>query len=149
MITLGALVLPAGLVWADEYAWTPVAQQAEERTLTGALVVEEALKTGGRPITLKGQQEGPNQSTVWLLRQAEFRGHTSLEALRAALCAAEATLDLTLHDGRQFRVAPRQDGEGPLKVAPRPVYGNSVVLANPDAQTRYFVEEIRLMEIPA
>ena len=148
MITLGALVLPDGLIWADEYAWTPVAQQAEERTLTGALVVEEAIKTGGRPITLKGQQDG-NGSTAWLLRQSAFRGHTSLEALRAALHAAEATLDLTLHDGRRFRVTPRQDGEGPLKVAPRPVYGNSVVLADPDADTRYFVEEIRLMEIPA
>lgn len=148
MITLGALVLPDGLVWADEYAWTPVAQQAEERTLTGALVVEEALKQGGRPITLKGQQDG-NGSTAWLLRQSAFRGYASLEALRAALCTASATLDLTLHDGRQFRVAPRQDGEGPLKVAPRPVYGNSFVPANPDAQTRYFVDEIRLMEIPA
>lgn len=50
-ITLGALVLPSGLVWSDEFAWTPVAQNIE-RTLTGALVIEEATKTAVRPITL-------------------------------------------------------------------------------------------------
>lgn len=145
-ITLGALVLPPSLVWADEYAWSPIAQSATEYTLTGALVLEEAIKRAGRPITLKGQSDG-GSVTVWIARGQSYRGIASLEALRAALLAPEAAFTLTLHDGRQFRVAPRQDGDGPLKVAPRPVF-RSFAPAVPGPETFYFMDEIRLMEIP-
>lgn len=47
------LALPADLIWADEFAFSAVAQ-SKEYTTTGALVVEEWLRQAGRPITLQG-----------------------------------------------------------------------------------------------
>lgn len=51
------------LVWADEFAWAPV-QQTVERTITGALVVQTAGMTAGRPITLAAEDD----SSGWLTR---------------------------------------------------------------------------------
>lgn len=145
MITLGALRLPDGLVWADEFDWSPVAQ-ATDYSLSGALLLQESIKQSGRPITLKGQQDG-NHYTAGVMRGQSFLGWSSLDALRAALMVANTTLTLTLHDGRTFRVTPRQEGDGPLKVEPRPVF-KSFAPATPGADTRYFVAEIRLIEVP-
>lgn len=39
--------------WVDEYTWSPVAQ-AKTYTITGALLIEEATRQAGRPITLEG-----------------------------------------------------------------------------------------------
>lgn len=143
-ITLGALVLPSGLTWSDEHAWSPV-EQATERTLSGALVLEEAVRQKGRPITLSGAQDG-SQYTTWIARGQPYLGYASLESLRAALLVAEATLTLTLHDARTFTVAPRHDGEGPISVAPLPVY-RSFAPANPGAASLYIVNAIRLIEV--
>lgn len=56
-ITLGAMTLPAGLRWDDEYAsWSPVAQSTSYG-LTGALLVQEAAKQAGRPLTLTGGRQ--------------------------------------------------------------------------------------------
>lgn len=46
------VVLPADLYWSDETTWQPVAQK-EERSITGALIVQTSVMTGGRPITLQ------------------------------------------------------------------------------------------------
>lgn len=48
---LGTLELDDQFEWIDEFAWDAV-EQGQERTLTGALVVQEGLKLYGRPITL-------------------------------------------------------------------------------------------------
>ncbi len=42
------------LIWADEFAWSPVVQSTEYST-TGALLVDVAVKQAGRPITLEGK----------------------------------------------------------------------------------------------
>lgn len=143
-ITLGALALPDGLVWSDEHAWTPI-EQATERTLTGALVLEEAVKQKGRPITLAGAKDGTGY-TAWVARAQSFRGFASLESIRTALLVAGAEFVLTLHDGRSFTVAPRHDGEGPLSVEPLPVY-RSFASPNPTAGSLYVVSAIRLIEV--
>lgn len=146
MITLGALVLPSGLVWSDEYSWTPIAQSSpDDRSLTGALLVQESIKYGGRPVTLEGQQDG-SEHTAWLRRSQSHHGLASLEELRAVLLAPLARMMLTLHDGRQLSVAPRHDGDGPLKVRPRSVY-KSMAQANPGPDYLYYLESIRLIEI--
>lgn len=145
MITLGALVLPSGLIWSDEHAWTPI-EQSTDYSLTGALLLEESVKLAGRPITLSSQQDG-NEHTAWVKRSQTYNGWSSLDALRAALLVANARLTLTLPDGRQFTVAPRQSGEGPLKTKPRSVY-KSFSLANPGPDYFYFLEEVRLLEVP-
>lgn len=38
--------------WSDEFAWSPMSSSSEY-TLTGALVVEQAARSAGRPITLQ------------------------------------------------------------------------------------------------
>lgn len=53
---LTAVNLGADLRWQDELAWVPV-EQSTERTLTGALVVQSALRLKGRPITLGADDE--------------------------------------------------------------------------------------------
>lgn len=143
-ITLGALALPDGLAWADEHAWSPVAQ-ATERTLSGALVLEEADKQKGRPITLSGAKDGTGH-TAWVARAQSYRGWASLDAIRTALLVAGAEFVLTLHDGRSFQVAPRHDGDGPIAVEPLPVY-RSFAAANPTAGSLYVVSAIRLIEV--
>lgn len=145
-ITLGALVLPSGLAWSDEDAWSPV-EQALDYTLTGALVVEESVRLGGRPITLAGKRDG-NRYTAWVMRGQSYLGFSSLADLRAALSAVGATFTLTLHDSRTFTVCPRRDGAGPLVVSPLSVLGD-LPPADPGSDHRYFVEAIRLMEVPA
>lgn len=47
------LTLPPHLNWVNEYGWSPV-QQSTDYTTTGALLIEEATKQSGRPITLEG-----------------------------------------------------------------------------------------------
>lgn len=144
-ITLGALPLPDNLHWSDEFSWSPVAQSAGEYSLTGALLLQESAKQAGRPITLVGLKDGNDYSAL-IKRDHLFLGGASIAALRAALYVAQAAFTLTLHDSRQFRVAPRHDGGGPLKVSPLNVY-KTFPLANPGADTLYALEEIRLIEI--
>lgn len=144
-ITLGVLALPDGLVWEDEFAWTPV-KQGLDYGLTGALILQEATRQSGRPITLAGQKDG-NSYTAWIARAQSYRGAASLTALATALQVAGAEFTLTMHDGRTFTVAPNQDGDGPLQVEPLAVF-KSIPLANPDAASLYFIRAIRLIEIP-
>lgn len=52
MIQLAHVLLPAGLLWTDEFGWQPVAQ-AVDRALDGSRVSFSSALTGGRPITLE------------------------------------------------------------------------------------------------
>ena len=71
------------LQWADEFAWAPVAQSAE-RTITGALSVQVAAMTAGRPITLAADGEDAG----WLTR-------AQLDAMRGWADIAGKVLTLT------------------------------------------------------
>jgi hypothetical protein len=125
-ITLDALTLPEDLSWSDEYSWSPVVQSAEF-SLTGALIIEEATRQAGRPLTLQSPDGG-----AWTSR-------TTVDALRAKL-SANTSMSLTLHDGRQFTVRWRHS-ETPLEAAPV-LEG----LADPDSGTLYNLT-LRFMEL--
>lgn len=58
----GTLSLPTDLFWVDEFGWSGVSQETA-RSTTGALLVDVATRTAGRPITLQG--EG---NTAWITR---------------------------------------------------------------------------------
>lgn len=133
-ITLGAITLPSGLVWSDEFSWTPV-QQSSDYSLTGALIVQQAVKQAGRPITLAGQSAGRDH-TAWITR-------ADLLSLQAALAIAGATFALTLHDGRAFTVSA---AENPLDVEPLAIYG-SFTPANPGAAHRYILKAVKLITV--
>lgn len=76
--------------WIDELDYSPVVQSAPIYTLTGALVIEQALKKAGRPITLSGDN-------VWLAL------HT-VQALQALADKLAFVMRLVVPDGRTFSV---------------------------------------------
>lgn len=129
-ITLGALTLPQGLRWADEFTWVPVSQSTEY-SLTGALLVEQAEKQAGRPITLIGGKD-----FAWLTR-------AQLVDLKALL-DTRAERVLTLHDGRSFTVLPAN--EDPLAVSPLPVVLDSG-FANPGDDAWYVLDSLKFIEV--
>lgn len=129
-ITLDSFALPDGLVWTDEFAWSPRVQKTDY-SLTGALIVQEAVKQAGRPITLTG-----GKNFAWLTR-------TEVIALRALLDAG-TTMTLTLHDNRTFSVIAA--GDSPLAASPLPVVLDSGP-ANPNGSTRYVLETLKLMTV--
>ncbi|KAB2923127.1 MAG: hypothetical protein F9K25_18715 [Candidatus Contendobacter sp.] len=129
-ITLGGLTLPQGLVWSDEFAWSPLAQ-ATEYSLTGALIVEQATKQAGRPITLIG-----GRTWAWLTR-------AEAATLKALLNAGDE-MTLTLHDSRTFTVLPA--GDDPLAVAPLPRVRDSG-LADAGDDDWLVLESLKLIEV--
>ena len=129
-ITLSTVTLPQGLRWADEFDWTPVTQTTSY-SLTGALIVEQAEKQAGRPITLVGGKEW-----AWLTR-------AEVASLKALLDAGDA-LTLTLHDNRTFAVRPA--GDTPLKVTALPIVKDSGP-ANPSSSARYVLDTLTLIEV--
>lgn len=133
------LHLPDGLVWEDEPEWSPVVQETGY-TLTGALVLEEATRAAGRPITLVGGRSG-RTSWAWMTRSAAL-------ALKNALDAPGLIATLTLHDSRTFRVTPRRADGPPVEVRPLPAIADRPV-ADPKDSTTYVLERIRLLEVPA
>ena len=91
--TLGTTALPSGMVWVDEFDWTPV-EKAVEYSLTGSLLIDVGVRQAGRPITLQGSQE-----SGWLTFTRSV-----LTALTAQAADPEGEFLLTLADGRSFTV---------------------------------------------
>lgn len=129
-LTLGEITLPQGLRWADEFTWSPLTQ-ATSYSLTGALLVEQAEKQAGRPITLVGGKD-----YAWLTR-------TEVGALKALLDAGEE-MTLTLHDARTFTVLPADDE--PLTVSALPIVKDSGA-SNPSSGAWYVLESLKLIEV--
>jgi hypothetical protein len=85
------LTLDDDLLWADEFAWQPVARSVQT-TVTGAVLVESAVRQAGRPITLRGGTD-----YGWMTR-------ADVLALRAWAALPAATFTLTLR-GQAYTVA--------------------------------------------
>jgi hypothetical protein len=104
---LAGIEIPEDVWWPDEFAWTPI-EQATTRSLTGARIVQQGIKQGGRPITLTSNERGG-----WVSRGTVL-------ALQAQRTAADPSLLLTLADGRTYTVA--HDLEREFEATPnRPV----------------------------
>ena len=54
---LDTVTLPDDLLWQNEFEWNQN-DQSQERTLSGAMVVQTAARLYGRPIRLQGGQDG-------------------------------------------------------------------------------------------
>ena len=133
--TLGSITLPAGLRWEDELLWSDK-DQAISYSLDGALFVGPSSKQAGRPITLRG-----GKSFTWISR-------SDLSTLMAAIDAAsESGQLLTLYDARAFLVIGRyESGKHPVEAYPLPVVMDSGP-ADPDEDSLYYIEAIRLIVI--
>lgn len=110
MITLAdgstTLTLNPDLYWADEFGWNQVEQSAE-RTITGALIVQAAGKTIGRPITLQPEAD----SDSWMSRDV-------LAQLRNFAAEPGKEMTLTLRGTSRTVIFRHQDG---VAVEARPV----------------------------
>lgn len=122
-ITLDAITLPEDMNWTDEYDWSPVSQ-GTQYTLTGSLIVEEATKAKGRPITI-------GSDDAWATK-------ADLDALRAKL-VADTDMTLTLHDGRTFTVRWRH--------ADTPIAAKQVAAYADPASTDYYRITLRFLEV--
>ncbi|WP_280809826.1 hypothetical protein [Variovorax boronicumulans] len=90
--TLGALQIPRGMVWSDEFGWSRV-EKSLEYSVTGAALIDAGVRLAGRPITLQGEVEAG-----WIRRGAL----TALQALADSDPTGEHAL--VLADGRTFTV---------------------------------------------
>jgi hypothetical protein len=103
-----AMLLPDDLLWTDEHTWSP-AVTSTSYLITGALLIQSALRQAGRPITLMGAPD-----MAWVTR-------ATVEQLRAwaaiPVSAASGRFALTFADGRAFTVAFRH-GDTPIESEP-------------------------------
>lgn len=102
------LLLPDDLLWADEHTWSP-AVASTSYLITGALLIQSALRQAGRPITLVGAPD-----MAWVAR-------ATVERLRAwaaiPVGASSGRFSLTFADDRTFAVAFRH-GDTPIEAEP-------------------------------
>ena len=115
--------------WIDEYDWSPV-EQTSDYTLTGALVVEQATRQAGRPITLAP----PRPDMAWTAK-------ADLDRLRAWAETPGQQLMLTLEDGRSYTVLFRHEDTA---IDAEPVRGWRVPAGEPDD---WWLVTLRLIEI--
>lgn len=130
MITLAdattTLELHPDLFWSDEDNWHPVAQ-AVERTITGALDIQAAAMTKGRPITLEPEDD----STAWMTSEV-------VQQLRNWAAVPGQQLILTLRGVSHTVLFRHQDGG--LEAKPVVHYSDRV-------PGDWYLCVIRLMEI--
>jgi len=90
--TLGAVQIPRGMVWSDEFGWNAV-EKSLDYSVTGAALIDAAVRLAGRPLTLQGEADAG-----WIARG----GLKALQALNEADPVGEFAL--VLADGRSFTV---------------------------------------------
>ena len=120
------ITLHPDLLWIDEHTWTPI-QQAAERSVTGAMLIEYGVKTAGRNITLQPE----DSNSAWLPR-------STLDALKAAMAIPGQEMTLSIR-GTAYTVIFRHL-DGPIEAIPV-VHFND---ADPDD---WFSVTLRFMEI--
>ena len=102
------LLLPDDLLWSDEHNWSP-ATASVSYLITGALLVQSALRQAGRPMTLTGAQD-----MAWVTRSCV---ETLYEWAAVPLGEITGRFELTLFDARIFTVAFRH-AEVPIEAEP-------------------------------
>ena len=102
------LLLPDDLLWSDEHSWSP-ATASVSYLITGALLVQSAVKLAGRPMTLAGAQD-----MAWITRSCV---QTLYDWAVVPLGESTGRFELSLFDGRVFTVAFRH-AEVPIEAEP-------------------------------
>lgn len=128
-LTAGAITvdLSDDIGWPDEFAWSKVVA-GSSYTLTGSLVLDQATRTAGRPITLAS-----SDNAGWINRA----GLKQLAIWRDAGTA----LALTLR-GAAFVV--RFD-----PAATNPIEAQQVMKFSDPADTDWYAATLHLIEVPA
>lgn len=123
-MTLDEIDLTDNLIWQDEFNYNGVAQ-AQERTLTGGLVIQSGVKQFGQPVTLVG----------WLQR-------ATVDALVAKESAGLAAMALTLDDAREFSVV--FDRASGVAIQAVPIKEHTHISQQPDA---WYTATLRLLTV--
>ena len=107
------LALNPDLYWSDEHQFSAV-EQSVERSLSGALIVQHAVKTAGRNITLQPADE----YSAWT------RGAV-VDQLRAWEAQIALVMTLTIR-GTAFDVIFNRTGGSPIEAPPVTFVSDSV-----------------------
>ena len=121
------LTLPDDLSWTDEFSWQPVVQ-TKTYTTTGALLIEEATRQAGRPITLES-----DQNRAWCTRSL-------VTTLHAWASTPNIILQLTLRG--IARSVTFDHEKGALQGLPVLFYADGSIEASD-----YYTPTIRLLEL--
>ncbi len=124
------LTLDPDLYWADEFDWFSV-EQAVERGLTGALIIQTASRVKGRPITLAPSDD----AAAWMPR-------ATLTQLAAWESSPALTLTLNLR-GTVFTVAFRRHDGAPFEARPVEFVADPL----PGDVGDWYLTTIRLIEV--
>lgn len=110
-LTLGNVDLAADhdlcgeqLQWTDEHEWDPV-EQNQDRSLGGALMVQEGAKLYGRPITLA------SNDGAWFTK-------ATVDALQVLRDQPGIVMLLTLPSGQQYHVTWNRPAGPPVEAVP-------------------------------
>ncbi len=125
---LDTITLLDDLLWINEFEWNPVEQNLE-RSLTGALLIQEQIKLQGRPIELTGGQQAG-----WVARKTVLE----LQDLNAA---SDKIMILTLPDMRQLNVIFDRSTGSPVSAFP-------VLEEAYPADNSYYHLSLRLITVP-
>jgi len=121
MNTLNGLELDDEIEWLDELDWTPVTQTIFYG-VTGQQVIQEGIKRGGRPITLR-------------LRMTR----DLLDQLRDLFTATD-NLELVLYD--QTLAVRWRHADGPISATP------DMDIVNPSSEpSLYYTATLRFVEV--
>ena len=123
---LDTITLPDDLLWVNEYQWNPVEQNID-RSLSGALLVQEQNKLYGRSVVLSGGTEAG-----WVSR-------STVVALQALSEMANKIMTLTLPNNTQLSVIFDRD-ENPVEAQ------QIFPFAYPDDDCQYSIR-IRLLTV--
>ena len=132
--TAQQLDLGERLVWTNEHAWSAVAQENAIST-TGALIINLATRSGGRPIVLDGKV-----SKAWYPMAL-------CQQLRAWSQVAGLELELTLR-GVVYRVLFDHSQGSAFEAEDLVLLANSEYTAPDAAQELLYLPVLKLIELP-
>lgn len=116
------------LYWSDEHDWQPVAM-AQERSITGAFIIDEANMIEGRPITLQPEDQKSGATLK-----------ATLDQLRNWAAVAGQELTLTLRTVA-YKVKFRH-WETPLVAVPWTHYDDTLSTDYYFCIMKFFVKEV-------
>lgn len=99
------LDLDPDLFWEDEFSWQPV-EQALERSITGALVVDVGERIAGRPITLRPEDDRSGWITRATMAQLKTWASVPGQQLTLTLRSVEHRV-MYRHQDRAIDAEPR------------------------------------------
>lgn len=124
------LQLDPDLQWVDEFGWSEI-EESEERGLTGALIIDIGVKSGGRPITLAP----PDDGSAWMPR-------ATISQLQLWEKVPALTMTLQLR-GTSYQVRFRRTDGAPIEAEPHEFVADPL----PGGRGDWYLTTLRFIEV--